>query len=144
MPPLTAECDACTQNVTISTWRGGLRPRPSGLGLGRFEIRLDHGPRLPARGHGDDLERYACAAPLENPGLNELEIVATHQLEAAGKVGLDPAVEILEPLRQQPAPLAQALVDGDHVVVAETLDHHEQHFIVFAWRAFEAKACSSL
>ena len=94
---------------------------------GASEIGLDDRPRLAARDHGDDLERHAAAAPLENPGLDEPQIVAAHELEAAGKVGLDPAVDIFEALRQRPAGVAQAPVDRDHVVVAETFDHHEQH-----------------
>ena len=32
------------------------------------------------------------------------------------------------------AAVAQAPVDRDHVVVAETLDHHEQHFVALARR----------
>src|SRR6185312_17571454 len=72
-----------------------------------IKIGLDGRPRLGARDHGGDLECHACAPPFKDPGLEELQIVAAHKLEAAGKIGLDPARDIFEPLRQGPAALAQ-------------------------------------
>ena len=101
--------------------------RRSSRRLSWFEIRFDDRPRLCTRDDGHDFERHPAVAPLKNPALDEPQIVAAHQLEAAGKVGLDPAVDIVEPLRQRSARLTEALIDRDHIVVAEVLDDHEQH-----------------
>src|SRR6516165_10728825 len=88
------------------------------------EMALDDSLRLNACHDGDDLERHAAAAPLENPFLEEPRVVATHELKATGEVGLDPAVDVFEPLRQRSAFLAQALVGWNHVAIAKSLDHH--------------------
>src|SRR5579871_2287597 len=92
-------------------------------------MRLHHRARLGACDDRHDLERHAQAAPLQNPGLDQPEIVAAHELETAREIGLDPAVEMLEALRQRPTALIETTVDRDHVVVAEPLDHHEQRLI---------------
>ena len=79
-----------------------LRPPPGRSSAGPlrwFKIGLDDRPRLHTRDDRDDFERHACAAPLENRCLNQPEIVGAHELEAAGKVAFDPAVDIFEPLR---------------------------------------------
>ena len=62
-----------------------LRPagRRSGLRLLPSEMRLDDRARLGACDDRYDLERHSTAAPLKNPGLDEAQIVAAHELETA-------------------------------------------------------------
>src|SRR5262245_21418196 len=94
----------------------------AGLALRRIEIRGNDLNRLVARNHRHDLEGRAGLAPVQGPLLEESQIVAAHKLETAGEVGLDPAVDVFQPLRQQAPLVAHALVDRYHVVVAEPLD----------------------
>jgi hypothetical protein len=64
---------------------------------------------------------------MQNPLLNEAEIVAFHELEATAKIRFHPAIVVLQAVRQPTACIAKPPIDRDHVVVLKTLDHHEQH-----------------
>src|SRR5688572_173610 len=79
------------------------------------------------REHRHDLEGYAGAPPMQNPGLQQAQIVAAHELKAACKARLDPAVDIVQAIGQPPPTVAHPLVDRDHIIVVESLDDHEQH-----------------
>src|SRR5262249_50099800 len=48
-------------------------------------------------------------------------------LKTAAEVGCDPAVEEFHAIGQEPALLLEPAVDRLGVLVAEALDHHEQH-----------------
>jgi hypothetical protein len=63
----------------------------------------------------------------EHPLLQQPQIVAFHQLEAAVEVRLDPAPDIFQSFRKFDAGIAHAPVDRDRILVLEALDHHEQH-----------------
>src|SRR5215510_1412388 len=65
--------------------------------------------------------------PLSDPLLEQLDLAAFHQLKTAAEVGCDPAVEKFHAVGQEPALLPEPAVDRLGVLVAEPLDHHEQH-----------------
>ena len=65
--------------------------------------------------------------PLRDPLLKQSDVAAFHQLETTTKVGCDPTVHELQTVGHEPALLMEAPVHGLGVLVAELLDHHEQH-----------------
>src|SRR5262245_30003428 len=65
--------------------------------------------------------------PFDDPALKQRDVVAFHQLKATAEIGADPAVVEFQALRHETALLVETLVDRLGVLVAEFLDHHEQH-----------------
>src|SRR5262249_42351918 len=96
-----------------------------GLGASARKQRSD----IPRRTDRHEL-KLSEVAPLEHPLHEEAGVVALHQLEAAGEVGLDPTVDVTQPIWQRPTLLADPLVDRRGVSVPEPLDDHEQHIIL--------------
>jgi hypothetical protein len=90
-------------------------------------MRRSYLARLRAADDRDELERHTRTAATAAPFLQQARRVALHQLKAATEVRLDPAVDVLQPLRQRTAVAAHPLVDRHHVVVAKPFDDHEQH-----------------
>jgi hypothetical protein len=79
-------------------------------------------------GTADDrhnLEGRSRTSPLKDPFLKESEVITLHQLKTATEVRFDPAVNVLQTVRKHSTGLANASIDGDHVVIAKALDHHE-------------------
>jgi hypothetical protein len=76
---------------------------------------------------GDDFERCARPSPLEDPFLEEPQVVATHYLKATGEIGLHPAIYVLQPVREGTPTIPQTLVNRNHIVFAKSLDDHKQH-----------------
>jgi len=90
-------------------------------------MRSDNFTGLRAGYHGHYLEGDPRASPLEHPRLQKPQIIALHQLEASTEVWLDPAIDVLKTIRDRASAITHALVDGNHVVVSESLDDHEKH-----------------
>src|SRR5262249_50371421 len=83
-------------------------------------------PHRLRRADGHDLEVHQVA-PVEYPLLQERHVVALHQLPAAVEVGLDPAIDVPQPVGHGAAVLAEPGVARLRVAPLEPLDHHEQH-----------------
>jgi hypothetical protein len=75
--------------------------------------------------HGDDLEVDEIT-PASHPLFQELRIAALHDLEAALKVGGDPARQMAEPVRSEPALIAETPVDGNCIASTVAPDDHVQ------------------
>src|SRR5262245_51137562 len=71
------------------------------------EMRLDDLPRLRARDDRYDFEGNPGSAPAQHPLLEKQRIVTAHQLEAARKAWLDPAVDESQAIRKPAARFAQ-------------------------------------
>jgi len=84
---------------------------------GTVEIGRDHLSRFLARDDRHDLETHARAAALEDPLLEQAQIVAFHELEAAIEIRLDPAADIFEAFGKDDARVAVAPIDGHGVAV---------------------------
>lgn len=84
--------------------------------------------RLATLDDGHQFEAYSCAAPMQNPPLEQREVVAFHELEASRKVRFNPTINVLQTFREAAARLLDTLKDGEHVVAVESFDHHEEHF----------------
>jgi hypothetical protein len=91
-------------------------------GVWEIKVGRDDFAGFSAADHRDNLDRSARAPPLEDPLLKEAEIAALHELKAPRKIGFNPAIHVLQTLRQHPATVAKPSVDGDHVIVLEMLD----------------------
>jgi hypothetical protein len=59
--------------------------------------------------------------------LEQAQVITLHQLKASTEVWLDPAIDVVQSVREHAPVIAQALVDRQHVVVFEALDNHKQH-----------------
>jgi len=103
------------------------REHPGRASAGSTEKRRDDGACLGARHHRHDLEADAQPVPAQHPLLQQPQVVALHELEAAREVRLDPAVDVTQPFRQRTPAVAHLAVDRQHVVVTEAFDHHEEH-----------------
>jgi hypothetical protein len=64
---------------------------------------------------------------LQDPFLEEPHVVTAHQLEATAKVGLYPTIDVFQTVRQGTPAVPETLIDRDHIIVAKSLDDHEQH-----------------
>src|ERR671910_922920 len=62
------------------------------------------------RRHRHDLELDEIA-PERDPTLQEARVVTFHQLEAALEIGLDPAIDVAQPVGRAAPFLAQAAID---------------------------------
>jgi len=89
------------------------------------QVRRDNIASLRAAHHRNNLERDPCTSPIQHPILEQPKVIALHELETTTEVGLDPTINVLETVWNRTAAIANALVDGDHVVVAKSLDDHE-------------------
>src|SRR5206468_12138127 len=87
----------------------------------------DDAPGILAAHQRHNLQADAKPAQPERPFLEQTRILATQQLEAAGEIGLDPAIDVLQALGDGAALVAQALISRHHVVLGKPLDDHEQH-----------------
>ncbi len=67
--------------------------------------------------------------------MQEPHVVAAHELEATAKIGLHPAINVFQAVRQRTSAVPQALIDRDHIIVAKSLDDHKQHDHPFVRRA---------
>lgn len=90
-------------------------------------MRRDHFTRLGARHDRKELERDTNAPPLEYPLLQQSRVITFHQLKAAAEIGLHPAIDVPQAFGQHAPASTHLLIDGDHVVVFESLDDHEKH-----------------
>src|SRR5262245_666914 len=93
----------------------------------RFEVGSNDLPGFLAGDDGNDLKGRAGTTPLQDPFLEQPHVVAAHELEATAEVGLDPAIDVLQTIRQRTPAVPQALIDRNHIIVAKSLDDHEQH-----------------
>ena len=59
--------------------------------------------------------------------VEEGEIVAFHELEAAAEVGLDPTVDVVQSWGKHASTITCSLVHRPRVSIAEALHHQEQH-----------------
>src|SRR5438128_12525256 len=82
---------------------------------------------LLARHHRDHLERSSAPAPVEDPFLQQAQIIALHELKATVEIGLDPAVNVFQPVGQSMAAISQLTVSGQSVLLFEAFNDHEQH-----------------
>jgi hypothetical protein len=64
---------------------------------------------------------------MRHPLLEQRDVIALHQLEAAAEVGLYPAVDVAKPVGEHPALLPDPAVDVPRAPGGEPLDDHEQH-----------------
>jgi len=71
----------------------------------------------------DDFEIYEVV-PVCYPFLEQLEVVAFHQLETPVEVCLNPTVDIFQTFRCHAAPLAKPFVDHRGIAVFETFNHY--------------------
>src|SRR6266404_1494780 len=107
--------------------RRGVEVRLSLIFRRRFEIRSNDLPRFLAWHNRNDFKGCAGTPPLQDPFLQEPHVAAAHELEATAKVGLYPAINVFQTFRQRTPNVPQALIDRDHIIVAKSLDDHEQH-----------------
>jgi hypothetical protein len=91
------------------------------------KIRSDDVTRLLAAHDWHYLKCSARPPPSKYPLLKQAEVIAFHELKTSTKIRLDPAINVLEPIRQHPAAFPEFLVCGQHVLILETLDDHEKH-----------------
>src|SRR5215831_11549664 len=92
----------------------------------RSELPRERLGHRPARHDGNDLE-LDDVGPLDDPSLEQRDVVAFHELKATVETGLDPAADELKPVRGSPALVAELPVHRLRVLIAESLDHHEEH-----------------
>src|SRR5262245_7719156 len=76
------------------------RPPPETRSLLIQERRDDFASFL-AADDWHDLEGGSCPSPLEHPLLQQPQVLALHQLEAATEIGFHPAVDVLQTVREQ-------------------------------------------
>src|SRR5579871_1695915 len=109
-------------------------PGPAGRSLASILVPVEERRydflRVLARQHGHDLQADTTVPPIQCPLLDQAQVVALHKLKAAVEIRLDPAADIFQPVRRHTAALAEALIDGDGVLVLEALDDHEKHRIL--------------
>lgn len=65
--------------------------------------------------------------PGRDPVIEQTTVLALHDLVAAGQIGGHPTVDVAKPVRCQSALLAEAIIDGTRIAVAEILDDEEEH-----------------
>jgi hypothetical protein len=85
------------------------------------KIRSDDVTRLLAAHDWHYLKCSARPPPSKYPLLKQAEVIAFHELKTSTKIRLDPAINVLEPVRQHPAAFPEFLVCGQHVLILETL-----------------------
>src|SRR5581483_11433774 len=84
--------------------------------------------RFGGRDHGHDLELHEIA-PARGPLVEQRGVIGLHELEAAVEMlGIDPAVEVEQPVGEHPALAGHALVDGSRTL-AVPLDHEVLHAV---------------
>jgi hypothetical protein len=64
---------------------------------------------------------------MAGPLLEQLGVVAFHQLKAAVEVFFDPTIEVAHSFGHHPALFPEAAIDGLGIAVLEALDHHVEH-----------------
>jgi hypothetical protein len=64
---------------------------------------------------------------LQDPFLEETDVVAAHELEATADVRLHPTFDLFEIVRQGTPAVPKTLIDRHHVIVAKSRDDHERH-----------------
>src|SRR5215475_13061304 len=92
----------------------------------QLESIRQRGGRLLAGHDRNDFEVHQIG-PFGDPLLKESDVAAFHQLETTAEVGCDPAVHEFQTVGHEPALLMEPPVHRFSVLVAELLDHHEQH-----------------
>lgn len=72
-----------------------------------------------------NLEGCSGTSPLKDPLLEEPEVTTLRQLKTATEVLFHPAVNVLQTIGKHSTGVPNASIDGNHVVIAKALDHHE-------------------
>jgi hypothetical protein len=93
-----------------------------GLSAGTLR-RISRGIGFGGRDDGMDLE-VDEVPPRAHPRVQQGPIVACHDLIAVLQIGRHPTVHIGETFRRQAPTLAESLIDGSGVAVAEVFNHH--------------------
>lgn len=105
--------------------------------LNTIQIGRDDLSGLLAADDGDDFKRRPKATPLQDPLLEEAQIVTCHQLKTATKVRLDPTVDVGQPLRDHAPAVAHLFVNSiekllqlwrlEEITVEQVIGHLLQH-----------------
>jgi hypothetical protein len=68
--------------------------------------------------------------PIQDPLLDQPQILAFHQLTTAIKVRLDPAIEVGEALRHHPSAITQMSINRKRISIPKPLDDHEEQSLL--------------
>jgi hypothetical protein len=91
-----------------------------------LQFRGDDFDGLPRAAHKNEFKIHKVP-PVCRPLVQELHVIALHQLEAAVKISFDPAVYIGEAVRCHSPALSEAAINRLGIAILEALDHHEEH-----------------
>ncbi len=74
-----------------------------------------------------DLKRTE-SVPVQDPFLNQPQIIAFHKLKATVEVWLNPTIDIFEAIRKATPFVPEVRINRNGILIVETFDQHKEHF----------------